>query len=73
MMKPGYIRVQVDFSPDVAAVIDELKTEEGLCRTAVLRKAVGVYHAMRQEVKAGRFVGVTTDREALDGVLISPL
>jgi hypothetical protein len=73
MLKPGYVRVQIDFSPDVAAVLDCVRRDEGLTRTAVLRKALGVYHTMRQETKAGHYVGVATDRGALDGVLLTPL
>jgi hypothetical protein len=61
------------FPLPVADLIDATAAELGLSRTAVVRRALGIMQAVDQEKQAGRYVGSSRDREALDVVIVGPV
>jgi hypothetical protein len=67
------VRLTIRFPKVVAAYVDEVAERRGLDRPAVIRRALGIMQAFDMEAQGGRYVGATSDREALETVIVAPL
>lgn len=67
------IHATISLPPEADIVWRRIAKERGMTRSAVMRQALGILQVMDDEAKAGRYVGTSRDREALDTVIVSPL
>jgi len=67
-------RLNVAISDELDELIDELAQETGTSRTDVVRRALAVMKAFRQQKKAGRnHIGFVADPKNLDAEIINVL
>ena len=67
------VRLNLRFPAVIAAYVDEVATQRGLDRPAVIRRALGIMQAVDLEQQEGRYVGATRNRECLETVIATPL
>ena len=67
------IQFTLNLPPSAADVLNQLAAERGLTRTAVIRQALGYLQVAHEAAKDRKWIGVTSDREGLDTVLVAPL
>lgn len=65
--------ITLSFPPEVDAVLRGLAKSKGTTMSAVIRQALGIMQAMETDSRAGRYVGSTRDRDALETVIVGPL
>ena len=70
---PGSITIQFRAAPAVRDTLDELSRSHGMSRSATIRRALGIMQAVDDCKRFGRYVGATTDREALEIVIVTPI
>jgi hypothetical protein len=66
-------RLNIRLPAAVADYLDGVMDRKGLDRPAAVRRALGIMQAFDAETEAGRYVGATHDREALETVIVTPL
>jgi len=68
------VRMNIEVSPDVAALIEELAQNEGATKTEIVRRALSVMKAYRQQKERGRsHIGFVEDPTKLDAELLGIL
>ena len=68
------VRMNVEFSPEVAELLEQLATEEATTKAEILRRAVSVLKAYRNQKSLGRnHIGFTSSPENLDAELVGIL
>lgn len=67
------VRLTLRLHSSLVEYLDMLAARKGLDRPAAMRRAFGIMQAFDAETQAGRIVGATHDREALETVIVSPL
>ena len=72
-MRNDSVRFNLRVPQQVAAYLDRACAQRGLDRPAAIRRALGLMQVFDQEIDAGRYVGATRDREALETVIAAPL
>jgi hypothetical protein len=59
-------RVVLELSPELAAVLDEIKARTGDSPSDVFRKALGLYKLAEDAKREGKSVGIAETPEALE-------
>jgi hypothetical protein len=59
-------RIEVELSPDVTQMVDELMRKTGDSTTDLLRKALALYKLAVEAKSAGKAVGIATSPELLE-------
>lgn len=72
------VRLNIEVSEDLAKSLDTLADEESVTRTEIVRRALAVLMAYRNQIDAGRtHIGFANEADKLDaelvGVLTPPL
>lgn len=72
------VRLNIEVSEDLARLLDNLAAEEDATRTEIVRRALAVLKAYRDQIEVGRtHIGFTRDADRLDlelvGVLTPPI
>jgi hypothetical protein len=67
------VSLNLRVAPSVAEAVKTLAADLELSKVAVVRRALGILQTVEVERKAGRYVGATRDREALETVIVSPV
>ncbi|HWE20439.1 MAG TPA: ribbon-helix-helix protein, CopG family [Hyphomicrobiaceae bacterium] len=72
------VRLNIEVSEDLAKLLDNLAEDEDVTRTEIVRRALAVLKAFRDQIEVGRtHIGFTRDADKLDlellGVLTPPI
>jgi predicted transcriptional regulator len=72
------VRLNIEVSEDLARLLDNLAEEEDVTRTEIVRRALAVLKAFREQMVVGRtHIGFARDADKLDlelvGVLTPPI
>lgn len=73
-MSEKYVRLSVNISEELDELIDSLANDAKISRTDVIRRALAVMKAYRQQKAAGReHIGFVTDPTRLDAEIVNVL
>jgi flagellar biosynthesis/type III secretory pathway ATPase len=72
------VRLNIEVSEDLARLLDNLAEDEDVTRTEIVRRALAVLKAYKDQIDVGRtHIGFTRDADKLDlelvGVLTPPI
>lgn len=68
------VRMNVDLSPELASFLEELARNEGATKTELVRRAISMLKAYKQQKERGReHVGFTSDPSQLEAELVGIL
>lgn len=68
------VRLSIEVSEDLANLLDNLADEEDVTRTEIVRRALAVLKAYREQIDAGRtHIGFAEKPDQLDGELVGVL
>ncbi len=68
------VRMNVEFSPEVAELLEQLASEEATTKAEILRRAVSVLKAYKKQKELGRnHIGFTSSPDKLDAELVGIL
>lgn len=68
------VRMNIEVSQDIADLLDSLAQEEDTTKTEIVRRALSVLKAYKQQKARGRtHIGFTSDPTALDAELVGIL
>lgn len=68
------VRLNIEISEDLAGFLDELASREDVTRTEIVRRALAVLKAYKEQMDVGRtHLGFTEDMTQLDAELIGIL
>lgn len=68
------VRMNIELSEDIAKFLDELADEEGATKTELVRRALSVLKAYKQQKAIGRdHLGFTSNPEDLDAEMLGIL
>lgn len=70
---PEDIRIMLRLPASAGPMLDRICKERKITRGSLVRQALGVFQTFHDGSKDGLYLGLTTDRQALDTVLIMPL
>ena len=68
-----YVRVNLDLTEDVAAIMDQMATRRRVSRVALIRTALGVLQAADSGADKGKTLVLTDEIEPGHIVLVAPL
>ena len=73
-MSDKYVRLSVNISEELDDLIDDLANDAKISRTDVIRRALAVMKAYRQQEAAGReHIGFVSDPSKLDAEIVNVL
>ncbi len=68
------VRMNVEITPDVARFLEEIAKEEGATKTEMIRRALSMLKAYKQQKERGReHIGFTSDPAGLEAELLGIL
>jgi predicted transcriptional regulator len=68
------VRLNMEVSEDLAALLDSLADQEEVTRTEIVRRALAVLKAYKAQIDAGRtHIGFVKEAEKLDAELVGVL
>jgi len=68
------VRMNIELSPEVAEFLEELAKDEATTKTEMVRRALSVLKAYKDQKEAGRsHIGFTSDPQALQAEIVGIL